>query len=110
MEKIEFEVQGSEAQPYNVVFTKNDHDISAHCSCRAGQVGLYCKHRIRIIMGEDEGVVSHNLQDIHAIREWYSGTDVEAAIKALRKAETHLEEAKSEVAKQKKRLAIVLRK
>ena len=108
MDSIKFEVQGSEVQPYQVVFNKKGNSLNAHCSCRAGQVGQYCKHRLRIIMGETEGITSGNKEAVLEIQKWFKGTDVEEALKALRESESRLEEAKNEVVIRKKRLARAL--
>lgn len=108
MEEITFHVQGSAPEPYVVRFSREGNNIRAHCTCPAGVVGQYCKHRTRIIEGSDEGIVSGNENDVDKVATWLPGSDVEAALGAVRNAEDRLETAKKEVAASKKKLARTL--
>ena len=109
METITFMVQGSAAEPYRVTFKKNDSNLSAYCTCPAGENGMYCKHRFRILSGETKGIVSGNENAVASAVTWLSGTDVEQAISEVKKAEQRLEEAKKAVTLAKKRLAAAFR-
>lgn len=80
-------------------------NLSARCTCPAGVVGQYCKHRIRIFEGSGEGVVSGNEAEVATIVSWLTGTDVESALKQLREAEDRFEKAKNEISSLKKKLA-----
>ena len=84
METITFMVQGSAAEPYRVTFKKNDSNLSAYCTCPAGENGMYCKHRFRILSGETKGIVSGNENAVASAVTWLSGTDVEQAIRELK--------------------------
>ena len=108
MEEIVFSVQGSAEIPYTVRFRKDGFNLSASCSCPAGGVGQYCKHRIRLLEGSEEGIVSENMSSVRTVASWLSGTDVEVALDAVRAAESRFEAAKSELAKTKKQLARTL--
>jgi hypothetical protein len=107
--EIKFIVQGSAPAPYHVLFKKNGTNLMASCTCPAGIVGQYCKHRIRIIFGDPSGIISDNLSDVSEIQNWVRGTDVEKAFLLLQEAEQQLEEAKKQVSLSKKRLARVMR-
>ena len=91
-----------------VRFVKNGMNLSARCTCPAGVVGQYCKHRIRILEGSDEGIVSGNKAEVATIVSWLPGTDVESAFKELRESEDRFEKAKGDVSAIKKRLAKAL--
>src|SRR6266513_1250299 len=80
MEALEFLVQGSAIEPYRVSFRRNGRNLSAYCTCPAGENGMYCKHRIRILQGLAEAVVSDNTKDVSTVAGWLAGTDVEAAL------------------------------
>jgi uncharacterized Zn finger protein len=60
MEETYFIVQGSADEPYKVTFRRKGNNLSAYCTCPAGENGQYCKHRFRILAGCDDGIVSEN--------------------------------------------------
>ena len=109
METITFMVQGSAAEPYKVTFNKNNSNLSAYCTCPAGENGMYCKHRTRILSGETKGIVSGNEGAVASVVTWLPGTDVEKAIREVELMEQRLEEAKKAVTLAKKRLAAAFR-
>ena len=88
MAQLEFLVKGSAKEPYEVIFIKDGENLTAICTCPAGTYGNVCKHRVSIIAGNAESVVSDNAADVETIVAWVVGTDVEAALKELRDAET----------------------
>jgi uncharacterized Zn finger protein len=104
-----FLVQGSAVEPYKVTFKKDGSNLSAYCSCPAGENGMYCKHRFRILSGEAEGIVSGNEKDVSMVEGWLPGSDVERAMREVALAERRLEEAKKAVTSAKKILATVFR-
>lgn len=50
MEDICFLVQGSAEEPYKVTFKKNGSNLSAYCTCPAGENCQFCKHRFRMAL------------------------------------------------------------
>ena len=108
MEEITFLVQGSAPEPYVVRFKKDGGNLTAHCTCPAGAVGQYCKHRFRILDGCAEGIVSDNAAAVSTVVAWLAGSDLEAALRAVRAAEDRLETAKNELSACKKKLARAL--
>lgn len=109
MDKIMFLVQGSADVPYEVTFAKKNNNLSAHCTCPAGENSLYCKHRINIMHGIADGVVSPNKNDVGLIKTWLSGTDVEAALREVMEKEELLDKAKQALSFAKKKLAKAIR-
>jgi SWIM zinc finger len=105
MEEISFLVQGSAEEPYRVTFRKKDNNLSAYCTCPAGQNGQYCKHRFNILRGITRGIVCGNEVKVQVVASWLSGTDVEAALRAVSDSQKQFERAKFELSAAKKRLA-----
>ena len=105
MGEISFLVQGSAEEPYRVTFQKNVNSLNAYCTCPAGENGQYCKHRIRILAGITQGIVSGNEAEVQVVASWLQGTDIEVALNGLIDAEEQYERAKLELAGAKKRLA-----
>ena len=109
MEEICFLVQGSAEEPYRVTFRKSGNNLSAYCTCPAGENGQYCKHRINILCGIAHGIVSENKAKVQVVTLWLQGTNVEVALNAVIDAEKKYERAKLELSTAKKRLARAFR-
>ncbi|WP_201068554.1 MULTISPECIES: SWIM zinc finger family protein [Thiorhodovibrio] len=110
MPKILFEVQGSASEPYDVNFVKRtDSNLSAYCSCPAGENGQYCKHRFNILDGIRKGIVSNNLDDVKIVQSWLVGTDLEEALSKMRKLEIEAARIKKELSTAKKDVSKAMR-
>lgn len=109
METIRFLVQGSAETPYEVTFQKAGDNLSAYCTCPAGENGQYCKHRFRILDGSQEAIVSGNSEQVPTVAAWLPGTDVAAAMAAVVAAEREFERAKKAVSAAKRSLAAAMR-
>lgn len=108
MDEIKFLVQGSAPEPYLIVFRKNGNNLTGLCNCPAGENGMYCKHRFRILAGSNEGIVSDNINDVDIVKNWVKGSDVEKALDEMHQAEADLEKMKKKVSALKKKLARTL--
>lgn len=102
---LKFLVQGSEPKPYVVTFFRELNNLTAKCTCKAGQYGRYCKHRLGLMDGSTKKVVSDNLEQVPLVPKMMEGTDVHRAYMAFRAIESVYEEAKNEFAVRKKILA-----
>jgi hypothetical protein len=107
--KAIFRVQGSEAEPYEVVFQKEGANLQAYCNCKAGENGLYCKHRFAILSGDASRVVSANAEEVTVVAGWLRGSDVEAALETVFEMEREMEAAKRRLSAAKKAVAIAMR-
>jgi hypothetical protein len=47
---------------------------------------MMCKHRMRLLAGKTEGVVSPNTGDVEKVKGWLTGSDVEEALLYVEKA------------------------
>ena len=110
MERIKFLVQGSALEPYEVTFTKStEQNLSAYCTCPAGDNGQYCKHRFLILEGSTKGIVSSNLGDVKIVESWLPGTDVDVAIQKMRELEKETARIKKALSLAKKDVAKAMR-
>lgn len=109
MSVIIFQVQGSAKAPYKVTFTKDGNNLSAFCTCPAGDNGQCCKHRIDILGGSIAGIVSGNEADVQIVASWLPGSDVDAALNAVMGAEEKADLAKRKLSNAKKLLAKAFR-
>jgi len=107
-ETLEFTVQGSKGDKYHVAVRRAGGNLTATCTCRAGQNGVHCKHRMALLVGDVSNLISDNDSDVTALAEIIKGTDVETALKSLAAAEEALQAAKGEVSQRKKALSRAL--
>lgn len=101
-ETLRFSVMGEDDAVYEVAIERHCHDLgnlSAACNCGKAQEGDLCSHRFEILEGVTAGLVSENLDDVQALRDWIRGSDIEVAMQALSKAKTELMLAHEKVAK-----------
>ena len=105
MEQLVFLVKGSSSDTYEVTFIKNGASLTALCTCPAGEYGNFCKHRVAILDGKSNSISSGNADQMSTVTEWLTGSDVEAALSALREAENTTESTKEDLAALKKKLA-----
>ncbi len=106
---ITFDIQGSAAAPYQTTFIKDGEKITATCTCPAGQFGTLCKHRTGLLAGDASAVVSDNVGQVSTVTEWIVGTEIEANIATLRRAEKIVSKAKRDLTMAKKALAASLK-
>ena len=110
MQEITFLVQGSAPEPYEVSFVKrSEANLSAYCTCPAGENGKHCKHRSEILTGSVDGIVSDNLEEVQTVCAWMVGTDVEAALMETLQLEKEGDRIKKALAAAKKKLATAMR-
>jgi hypothetical protein len=94
MEEIIFKIQGSSAEPYTTTFTRTEKGIFARCTCMAGARGVLCKHRLAVLNGDTERIVSSNSQHVQMVQSWIKGTDIEGLVNQIADAESRISEAK----------------
>jgi hypothetical protein len=104
----EFLVQGSDPVPYTVSFKKTDNDLRASCSCRAGKNGLLCKHRLSILNGDKNAVVSKNSDQVAEIASWLAGSKVAEAISTVTSLEAEKKSIEEKLKQAKKLVAKAL--
>jgi hypothetical protein len=105
-ETFEFLVQSSAGEPYVVSFRRRDaNNISANCTCLAGESGLSCKHRISILRGRVEGVISPNVADVATVAGWFAGSDIETALENIDQLEKESERIRLALTAAKRALA-----
>lgn len=102
--QLEFKVQGDSGNLYTVRFEKEGSDLFSSCSCPAGEMGTYCKHRIRLLTGEISKLVSKNESDIANLIKLKAGTELDKILLRLFDREAALESVKKEIKSVKKDL------
>jgi uncharacterized Zn finger protein len=102
---IEILANSSSGNPYTVRFYLEENEISAFCSCPAGDNRKLCKHVKRIIAGDDSIIFDSNQKNIFLkIGLHLERTSVPNLLSELKESEILLENAKNNAKKAKKAL------
>lgn len=109
MKDLVFLVQGSQPDPYRVVFRKEGDNLTALCSCATADADTLCKHRLSILLGKTTGIVSANTGDVQTVLGWLVGSDVKKALQRLAEAGRALEDAQEEYNAARDRLLKAMR-
>ena len=67
MNNIYLKVKSSSGGTYDVTFQNKDSTLDISCSCKAGIYGNLCKHKTRLLNGDE--LILHNQDDAPALRE-----------------------------------------
>ena len=108
-DKLNFLVQGSAQEPYQVSFLKDQNNLNVYCTCPAGVLGQFCKHKFNILEGSTNAVVSDNVDDVEIVANWLAGSDVETALIALYEVQFELSKLKKRLSLARKEVARVMR-
>ena len=76
---LRFSVRGSKGDEYTVIFAGRDGEVASSCSCMAGRMGHFCKHRVALLDGDVSDLLSDNEQQVVQLRSLIEGTDLEIA-------------------------------
>lgn len=109
MSKIEFLVQGSATEPYKVVLQKTDQGVNADCDCTASFNGSSCKHRLQILAGNAEGIVTANKNEVAEVASWFKGSELEKRVSEIEAKEKQMEALNKEIQNLKKQLSKSMR-
>lgn len=99
-------VKSSGDDPYAVSVLLKETDLSIFCDCPAGEWGKYCKHKMAIVLGDEEFLYDdEQTANFEEIRKWIANSDYPQLVSELRESETELEEAKKRVKSMKNQIS-----
>jgi hypothetical protein len=105
---IDFLVKGSAEEPYKVTFIEQElHDkqhFAAFCTCKAGQIGQVCKHRMNIFYGDTKNIVEGDLKSVEFLSNWYENSIYKHINDKIKKLEKVVKKAQSNLRSEKKEL------
>jgi hypothetical protein len=109
--EIDLLAKSSSMEPHCVTFTFLAGRLSVHCNCEAGIYGKLCKHKVRLLSGDESMLFAKDMKaDLAMIQEWVKQTDFPEMVKAFREAETSVEEAQRALKKQRAALEAAMAK
>lgn len=95
----------SSGEVYRVTVKRAGANLTCQCTCAAAQNATQCKHRLGILSGSADGVISSNLDELSQVAKLCAGTDVEKALIRISEIEHQQNLLKKELAAAKKALA-----
>lgn len=102
---IEILAKSSSGDPYTVRFYLEENEISAFCSCPAGENRKLCKHVKRIIVGDDSILFDNNQRKVLLeIGSHLERTSIPSLLSKLNESEIMLENVQKNIKKAKKAL------
>ena len=105
----EFFIQGSEPDPYHVVFTVDGRYATATCTCKGYQRGFICKHRIGLLHDYPvEEMNSEQANNVTVLRDAIAATDLGVALESYLQAREELSAAEKWFKKSKVELAEIM--
>ena len=100
---VDILAKSSSGGSYTVRFYFEENEISAFCSCPAGDNRKLCKHVMRIITGDDSILFDNNQKNIFLkIGSHLERTSIPILLSELNESENLLEHAKKNAKKAKK--------
>lgn len=94
-----FYIQGSGSEPYEIMVEKIAGSIKLGCTCMAGMLGKYCKHKVAVITSDEKILKSSS--DIDKSRSIFSDSALLTLIEDIKDTEAEIERQKK-VLKNKK--------
>ena len=107
-ERIQFLVQGSAAEPYEVTFVKIGKELAAFCTCQSGENKLSCQHRLDILEGNSNNIVSGNTDEVAKVQNWLRNTSIQQELRNVKISQARVKAANWELVEAKRRLAQVM--
>lgn len=105
MERVQFVVEGSQGDAYDVVISRDGTNVNALCSCKAGQNGLWCRHRVALLNGEADALIEGEEADLARVAGWLPGSDLGRALAEVNAAQAVYDVAKATLDRAKKALS-----
>ena len=96
--KKEFEVRSSDGvTTYAVKFSLESGKLHVYCSCPAGVLGKWCKHKMRLISGDVSGVLGSGTADFVEVRNWVRNSELPRLLDEMKLAEDEMHAAKTKM-------------
>ena len=109
MNTAEFKVRGSEGDLYQIAFVQTPHGLIVSCTCKAGQNGMFCRHRLQLMAGDKSDLEdTSRLQELDAVLDWPEFTEIRKSINELNEVQKKIDELDRVKSKLKKLVATAI--
>ncbi len=106
MKIADFKVLGSEGDIYEIGFTQSPEGLKVTCSCKAGQNGMFCRHRMQLLAGDfSELQDKEKVVELKAVLNWEEFNPIKKDIIELYEVQKKIDELDRIKSKLKKSVA-----
>ncbi len=103
------QVYGSEGDIYEVAFTVLSGKALASCTCKAGENGQFCKHRLALLVGDMDRLVDKaKASDVQEVLGWPEFAPILGQVSRLHEIQTQMDELEKAKSALKKSVARAL--
>jgi hypothetical protein len=104
--KKEFNILSSNGiTPYVVEFSFESGKLYVSCSCPAGVLGKWCKHKMQLISGDVSGAINtSSVADFVDVQNWVRNSEFPRLLDEIKSAEDEMQSAKTKINNVKKML------
>jgi len=107
MKIADFKVLGSEGDIYEIGFTQSPQGLKVTCSCKAGQNGMFCRHRLQLLAGDfSELHEKSKVEELKEVLNWEELNPIKRNIDELNEVQKKIDELDRIKSKLKKIIAI----
>jgi len=95
MTVIILSAKSSSGDSYDVTFVKKNETLSVSCDCQAGVYGKLCKHKLRLLLGDESMLYDPDqVCDLTIIRQWVIQSEYDKFLSEYTATIDAIEEAK----------------
>ncbi|MGU3537721.1 SWIM zinc finger family protein [Methylobacterium sp. A54F] len=96
------------SEHYQLKATRTDRGLRFTCSCKAGQRGDQCQHRLALLLKDTRACVEVDQESLTALHDMAEGSPLMHAVEMMVQAQAAAEEAQNDLKRAKKVLATML--
>lgn len=109
MPRLVFRIRWSDVETYECVATLDGETFTLTCTCAAGRAGQMCQHRMKLLAGEDPGLIGENSEACLEVRNMLEqSAEALSLYHSVRLTEVHLSKTKRRLNELQYRLARLL--
>ena len=106
-----FVKSSSREEPYQITVSSTiEEGLSIFCDCPAGVLGMHCKHKMAVVLGDQKILYDNEqLDDFHEISKWIANSNYSKFVLELQESEKELEALKKRIKNMKEKIARLMR-
>jgi hypothetical protein len=106
--RLAFIVEGSKGDKYEIIADRVDGRVIVSCTCKGARNGNHCRHRVNLLEGIVDDLLSDNDTEVALLPAMLLGTPLASAMDRYREADHAAEAAKRNLEGAKHALARIM--